>query len=106
MDQEEVKQVLKQAAYAEVKQEVSIDRKTGTASRAGPRSMERVPAGTEFELNISLRVFEQDDEKGMVGYVKEALALLQQDYLGASGTRGCGWVEVKNLEVAKTYPAG
>jgi len=83
------------AAYSEIKQEVSIDRKTGTASRAGPRSMERVPAGAEFNLNISLRIFEGDDEKAMVGYVKEALNLLQEDYLGASGTRGYGWVKIE-----------
>jgi len=85
--------------YAEVKQEVSIDRRTGTASRAGPRTMERVPAGTNFALNISLRVFESDDETKMVGYIKEALQLLGSDYLGGSGTRGYGWVEIRNLAV-------
>jgi CRISPR-associated protein Csm3 len=94
------------ALYTEIKQEVSIDRKTGTASRAGPRPVERVPAGTEFDLNISLRVFEGDEESKMVGYIKEALNLLQQDYLGGSGTRGYGWVEVQNLNVIDNQQAG
>jgi len=79
--------------YAEVKTENIIDRLSGTAKE--PRPMERVPKGTEFNLNLSVRVFEGDDEEKMVGYIKEALELLQEDYLGGSGTRGYGWVEVK-----------
>jgi len=81
--------------YSELKTENIIDRRTGTARAGGLRTMERVPKGTEFNLNISVRVFEQDDEAKMVGYVKEALELLQKDYLGGSGTRGYGWVEVQ-----------
>lgn len=87
------------AAYTELKQEVSIDRRMGTASRAGPRTMERIPAGAKFDLNISLRVFDGDDEKAMVGYIQEGLELLQKDYLGASGTRGYGWVKVEKLSI-------
>ncbi|MDY7019134.1 MAG: type III-A CRISPR-associated RAMP protein Csm3, partial [Chloroflexota bacterium] len=81
--------------YAELKTENIIDRRTGIARAGGLRTMERVPKGTEFNLNMSLRIFEQDDEAGMVGYIKEALELLQKDYLGGSGTRGYGWVEVQ-----------
>jgi CRISPR-associated protein Csm3 len=81
--------------YSELKTENIIDRRTGTARAGGLRTMERVPKGTEFNLNISVRVFEQDDEAKMFGYVKEALELLQKDYLGGSGTRGYGWVGVQ-----------
>jgi len=88
------------ALYTGTKQEVSIDRNTGTASRAGPRPVEFVPKGAAFNLNISLRVFEGDDEPRIVGYVKEALDMLQQDYIGGSGTRGYGWVEVQDLKVS------
>ena len=70
--------------YTEVKQEVSINRNTGTASRAGPRPMERVAAGSKFNLNIVLRIFEGDDEDKLVKFVKEGLALIEQDYLGGS----------------------
>lgn len=79
--------------FAEVKTENIINRRTNAAG--DPRQMERVPKGTKFDLNISLRVFQDDDEAKMVSYVKEALDLLQKDYLGGSGTRGYGWVEVE-----------
>lgn len=85
--------------YAEVKTEVSIDRTMGTASRAGPRSVERVPKGTKFDLNISLRIFEGDDEGEMLNLVKEGLRLMQEDYLGGSGTRGYGWVKIEDFAV-------
>jgi CRISPR-associated protein Csm3 len=48
---------------------------------------------------MSLRVFEGDDEAKMVTYIKEALEWLQKDYLGGSGTRGYGWIEVKDLRI-------
>lgn len=85
--------------FAEVKTENIIDRRTNIARHGGLRTQERVPKDSEFDLNISLRIFEGDDEKKMVDYVREALDLLQQDYLGGSGTRGYGWVEVKDLTI-------
>ena len=85
--------------YTEIKQEVSIDRRTGTASRAGPRPMERVPAGTKFSLNIALRIFEDDNKDELIKHVRESLDLMQQDYLGGSGTRGYGWVQIEDLKV-------
>jgi CRISPR-associated protein Csm3 len=88
------------AMYTELKQEVSINRRTGTASGAGPRTMERVPAGTKFALHIVLRIFEGDDKDKLVEFVKKGLDLLQKDYLGGSGTRGYGWVEIQDLQVS------
>lgn len=84
--------------FTETKTETAIDRKTGKA-RSGLRAQERVPKGTEFDLNIFLRVFHGDPEKEIVQYIKEALGLLQNDCLGGSGTRGYGWVEIKDLEI-------
>lgn len=84
--------------YTGVKQEVSIDRSTGRASRAGPRPVEFVPKGAEFELNMSLRVFEGDDEAQMKKYLREALDILEQEYIGGSGSRGYGWVEITDLK--------
>jgi len=84
--------------YAEVKAENIIDRRTGVARHGGLRSQERVPKGTEFDLSMSLRIFEGDDEKEMKRYIREALDMLQQDYLGGSGTRGYGWVEIEDLK--------
>lgn len=82
--------------YAEVKTENIINRRTNVAEH--PRSMERVPKGTRFDLNISVRVFDGDDEAKMKQYIREALDMLQQDYLGGSGTRGYGWVEISDLK--------
>ena len=79
--------------YAEVKTENIINRVKGTAEH--PRPMERVPQGTKFDLNLSLRVFGEDDKKKMIAFIKEGLDLLQKDYLGGSGTRGYGWVGIE-----------
>jgi len=85
---------------AEVKTEVMIDRRTGVAhQKMGPRKQERLPAGAKFNLNMSLRIFDGDDEKQMVDFIKEGLSLLQKDYLGGSGTRGYGWVKIENLRI-------
>jgi len=86
--------------YAEVKTENIIDRRTGIAKQGGLRTLERVPKGTKFDLNMSVRVFEGDDEAKMIGYIKEALELLGKDYLGGSGTRGYGWVGIEDLSVS------
>jgi len=85
--------------YAEVKTENIIDRRTGVAKRGGLRSVERVPAGTKFDLNISLRIFDGDDEGKVLTFVKEGLRLMQQEYLGGSGTRGYGWVKIEDFAV-------
>jgi len=83
-------------AFTETKTETSIDRRTGMAV---PRTQERVNAGTEFQLIISVRIFEPDDEAKIVDIIKEAINMISKDTLGGSGTRGYGWVEIKNLEV-------
>ena len=85
--------------FTETKTETAIDRKTGMAARGSLRTQERVEAGTEFALNISLRVFEDDDEARMKEIVNEGVDLINKDYLGGSGTRGYGWVEIKDIEV-------
>lgn len=80
--------------YVEVKTEVVIDRIT---SKALPRTFERVPAGARFGLQMILNIFEND--KAPVDALLQALAsslrLLQDDYLGGSGSRGYGQVKIK-----------
>ncbi len=78
--------------YAEVKTENMIDRRTGVATN--PRPVERVPAGTQFDLNISVRVFEEDSEDQIIAFIRRGLDMLQKDTLGSSGTRGSGWVQL------------
>lgn len=85
--------------FSETKTETMIDRRTGIAADHSLRTQERLPAGAKFDLEISLRVFDGDEEKKMVDFVKEGLSMLEKDYLGGSGTRGYGWVKVENLTV-------
>lgn len=85
--------------FTETKTETAIDRRTGIALKGTLRHPERVNPGTEFELIIVLRIFQGDDEAQIVRLVKEGIDLLNKDYLGGSGTRGYGWVEVKDIEV-------
>ncbi len=79
--------------YAEVKTENIVNRLTGTAEH--PRTIERVPADTKFKFEIAVRLFEDDDEAQIMSLIEEGLDLLQQDYLGSSGSRGYGKVELE-----------
>lgn len=89
---EKIRQLpLDRSSYLEVKAENIIDRNTGTAK--SPRFMERVPAGAEFTLDIQLQIFEGDDEENLVNTVKKGLELVEQSYLGNSGSRGYGKVK-------------
>ncbi|MCX7926523.1 MAG: type III-A CRISPR-associated RAMP protein Csm3 [Candidatus Omnitrophica bacterium] len=75
--------------YLEKKTENSINRLNGSAT---PRSRERVPAGTEFDMEIVLLIFDQDNEKEFKDKVSEGLELIEETYLGGSGSRGDGKV--------------
>lgn len=81
---------LESGSYLEVKAENLIKRDSGTAE--SPRFMERVPAGAEFDFEIILQVFENDDVQKLCNYVEEALRLVEASYLGGSGSRGYGKV--------------
>jgi CRISPR-associated protein Csm3 len=83
--------------YTETKWEASIDRIT---SAAVPRQMERVPAGAIFKpFEFSYSVYDSDDIRRLKK-VFEAMKLLEDDYLGGSGTRGSGKVIFENIEVS------
>lgn len=84
--------------YTESKTEVAIDRVT---AKAMPRTFERVPAGAKFKLNMVLNVFEGEDEKELKKTLKQAIELLQDDYLGGHGSRGYGQIEFKGLDIDK-----
>lgn len=79
-------------SFTEIKAENSIDIIRGKA--ANPRFIERVPAGAMFEGEIILNIFEGDKKEKMMETIKESLKLLESNYLGGSGTRGYGRVEI------------
>lgn len=84
--------------FSESKMEVTIDRIRGSAMGRGLRNIERVPAGTVFKLDMTLRVFEGDAEN-LIDSILEGLALIQADCLGGSGSRGYGRVKFSNVTI-------
>jgi CRISPR-associated protein Csm3 len=85
-------QASKGIVFAEVKTENLVNRLTGAAEH--PRTQERVPAGTKFKLEVSVRIFGDDNESEIIGLLEQGLELLQEDYLGGSGSRGYGKVHL------------
>ena len=88
--------------YTESKTEVTITR---TTARAMPRTFERVPAGAVFNINMVINIFEGENEAQLVQTLKDAMGLLEMDYLGGNGSRGYGQVEfseVKSVEKQAT----
>lgn len=83
-------QAEKGISFAETKNENWNDRLTGKAGQGGIRTQERVPEGTQFKFEISLRFLEGDNLDDFRASIVEGLSLMQQDYLGGSGTRGYG----------------
>ncbi len=77
--------------YAERKMENVINRKKGAAEH--PRETERIPAGVVFDFAIGFRVFEDKDEALIKEVIEKGLKLIEQDALGASGSRGYGKVK-------------
>lgn len=89
--------------YTEAKTEVVIDRIT---SAAMPRQFERVPAGANFDFECILNIFHGDrhSEKELKDLFFQGLQLLEDDYLGGSGSRGSGRIKFTNLKMReKTY---
>ena len=83
--------------FAELKTEVAIDRVTSAAS---PRNLERVPAGAVFApAELVYSIYGQDDFERLK-VVIDALQLVEDDYLGGSGSRGSGKVCFTNIEIS------
>ncbi len=90
--------------YAELKTEVAIDRVTSAAT---PRTLERVPAGSEFgPAELVFGIYE-DADFDRLKFVISAMQYVEDDYLGGAGSRGSGKVSFTNLSVSarahKTY---
>ena len=95
--------------YTEVKMEVALDIITAASN---PRQMERVPAGALFGGDdlLLFSVFDRLEQNGKVvidpDWERErlravflAMRLLEDDYLGASGTRGYGKIKFQDITV-------
>ncbi len=82
--------------FTEDKYENTIDRVKGVAEN--PRQTERVPAGAIFDVEFVLNVWDDDKEGDMMKMLEEAIRLLENDYLGGSGSRGYGQVKFGELK--------
>ena len=90
--------------FTEIKTEVAIDRITSAAT---PRQQERVPAGATFgpfQIVHSLYTQNENDthnqlqgELQFFDTILTGIELLEDDYLGGSGSRGSGQITFENL---------
>ncbi len=80
-----------------------MDRNTGSTVRGSLRQQERVPAGAKFDFSFTMRLFEEDDPHRADYFSKlsEAFEMLEKDYLGGSGTRGYGQIEILTTDAKK-----
>lgn len=81
--------------YTESKYENTIDRLN---SKATPRLIERVPEGASFRFQIIYNVFNKEDVDKFNDLI-HGMKLLEDDYLGSSGSRGYGQVIFNNLNI-------
>lgn len=88
--------------FTEVKSENSINRIKGTAEN--PRFIERVPEGTRFNFNLTLKILDDSDEQ-LFDKLLEGLKLLELDAIGGSGSRGYGRIafEFKDTEIQQKF---
>lgn len=84
--------------YTENKWENVIDRTKGVAEH--PRQSERVPAGAVFNAEFVLNIWDDDNEQELMALFEKGIRLLENDYLGGSGSRGYG--QIKFGEFVKT----
>ena len=82
--------------YTENKWENVIDRTKGVAEH--PRQSERVPAGAIFNAEFVLNIWDDDNEEELMALFEKGIRLLENDYLGGSGSRGYGQIKFAKLE--------
>ena len=68
-------------------------------SAANPRNIERVPKDSKFDFEIIFSVYEGDDDN--VSALLDAMRLLEDNYLGGSGSRGYGQIKFENIKLSK-----
>lgn len=81
--------------YTESKWENKIERASSKAEH--PRQMERVPAGAHFDLEMVYSIL-QDEDIDRFKTLLEGMRLLEDDYLGGSGSRGYGKVQFQDMK--------
>jgi hypothetical protein len=60
----------------------------------------RVPAGAVFNAEFIINIWDDDNEPELLALFEKGIRLLENDYLGGSGSRGYG--QIKFGELVKT----
>lgn len=99
LDQDHFKQKFDQESlesdFTETKWENTVDRIKGTAKH--PRQLERVPAGTIFNMILVYDNYDDEKTKLHIDKIIQGLRLLEDDYIGGSGSRGYGRVSLREF---------
>lgn len=83
--------------FIEIKTETAINRIDSRAT--GLRTFDRVCAGAVFSPGeMVFNIFEEEDKK-LLQRVFEAMALVEDDYIGSSGSRGYGKIKFENIKI-------
>jgi CRISPR-associated protein Csm3 len=90
------KNTIGEGLYTEMKTENAIDRIT---SMANPRTMERVPKDSIFEIEMIYDIYKPDDIN-FLKYLFQAMHLLEDSFLGGSGSRGSGKIKFENPKIS------
>ncbi len=61
--------------------------------QANPRTIERVPAGTIFPLELVYSIYDMNDDRNLFSKIFEALTSIEHSYMGGHGSRGYGKVK-------------
>jgi len=91
--------------FSEIKAENTIDRRLGVAKH--PRFIERIPAGAKFKVEFVINIVAETDadttelETEFINLLKTGIRLLEDDYLGGSGSRGYGQVKFTELKITE-----
>jgi CRISPR-associated protein Csm3 len=97
---------LLEGGQIEIKTENVINRKTGAAEH--PRKLERVTAGSTFQVQMKVQVYDLDEafkfegktgKDAVLAVVREALDLVQQTGIGSGVSRGSGHVRFQGLKL-------
>lgn len=88
-----ISKVAHDSYLTEIKYENTISRMT---SKATPRQIERVPRAAEFQFKLTYNIENFSELQEDLQKVYDSLDLLQEDYLGGSGSRGYGRVSFSN----------
>jgi CRISPR-associated protein Csm3 len=78
----------------EIKTEIAIDRTKGSVKNNALRTIERVPPGTKFNGEILIRYSTNEELDKIENILEKGFELLNNDYLGGSGSRGYGAVNL------------